>query len=950
MQHFCVCDIETTGIEPHRDKIIEVGLVKIIQGEIKETFSTLVKPGTPLPVRIKRLTGLQDHMFNDSPHLSDVYRKVINFIGDFPLLGHNVSFDAAFLEHHLGIRFSGLFDTLELAKIVYPYAPGHRLADLCEYLGIEYTNRHRALSDALATAQLALNLLDKIKSFGLAYLIHLDGFLKLANSPWTAHTSAVIKIKTNRLSGETLNLQYPPPTPTAKKRKKTGRNQGSKPIDINHIKKIFSDNGPLKVQLNHFELRPQQVQMATSVARTLNENKCLLMEAGTGTGKSLAYLIPSLIWALANEQRTLVATHTINLQEQLWNKDIPVLKNITSENFSAALVKGRSNYLCLRRWETILTKQQTLTGDEALFFARILVWLSVTATGDKNELNLNRKENENWLQICSDPEICQGSYCRWFNRYCFVNRARKTAENADLIITNHSLLFSDVRAEHKILPPFGPLIIDEAHHLEDAATMHLGRQVSRTVIRQWLQSVYKTMGKLLELIPPRDGKQWREILQSVKRERAKMAEQVNQFFQTLGTNLQPLSTGNYSKTSIRLKPGEKTHQLLKAQGTNLTTSLKSVILSLEKIFQLLEIWGAADEIWLEYAWEVKELIISGNTIAGDLDFITATADQNHVYWVEVNSDTNFNLVAAPVNVGELLFQNLLKHKRGIILTSATLTANASFQYFMERTGVNLLPEEQVVLQMVPSPFNYEQQCILCIDSNMDIPGEVKEETYFDKLALALADYIIAAEGRTLVLFTSHHALRETYYRLKAGMEEADICLLGHNLDGNRSRLIEQFQDNPRSVLLGSSSFWEGVDIPGPALCNVIIIKLPFWPPHMPVIEARLEELNRHGRDGFNQFTLPQAVIRFKQGFGRLIRTARDRGSVVIMDKRVITKRYGKVFLNSLPVKTHIRGDTRMIKNKIMHWLQNPEPEPRWTLIKEVGDIKRQLEMCSKRHI
>jgi len=950
VRNFCACDLETTGIDNKRDKIIEIGLVKVLQGKIEETFTTLINPQRPLPVKIKRITGLQNDMLENSPCIDEVAGDVEAFIGDLPLVGHNVSFDAAFLEYHLGLKSPEQLDTLELAKVVCPDATRHRLADLCAHLGIKMSGRHRALPDAEATARLALTLMDRIKSLGLAYLIRVNNFLKQASSPWVTYISAVIKDKTSVMTGESLKIHYP--LPDAEKKRKPERPQPGETIPVNKgdIEAFFSHTGPLKNRLDHFEVRPQQVEMATTITDTLNNSKCLLMEAGTGTGKSLAYLIPSLKWALANGQRTLIATQTINLQEQLWNKDIPVLKSTLEKDFFAALVKGRSNYLCLRRWETVLSGDQQLTEGEALFFARILVWLSKTETGDKTELNLSKKEHEYWLQLCSDPEICQSSYCRWFHRHCFVGRAKRKAENADIIITNHSLLFSDLRSENNILPSYGPLIIDEAHHLEDAATTHLGRQVSRVMIRQWLQSVYKTLSKLSELIPPGDDRQWQESLHELKEERKKAGQQTTQFAKTLTTILNPSAGENYWKTAIRLRPGERIQHFLMAEGANLITSLKSTVQSLKAILEMLEIFGATDELWLEHAWNVKEMIISGDKITNDLDFIADISDENHVYWLEINGESDFKLVAAPVRVGELLFQSLFKHKRALVLTSATLTANESFQYFMERTGINLLSKEKVATKMVASPFNYDHQCILCIDNKMETPGEVAEDLYFDRLAESLTQYIMTVEGRTLVLFTSHHSLREIYYRLLEPLEQADICLLGHNLDGNRTSLIQQFQDNPRSVLLGASSFWEGVDIPGPALSNVIIVKLPFWPPNMPVIEARLEELDRNGCNGFNHFTLPQAVIRLKQGFGRLIRSTRDRGSVIIMDKRLITKRYGRVFLHSLPVKTHIRGDTKVIKNKIAGWLQDSEPLPRWNTVKDVKDIKRNLEMCSKRHI
>lgn len=934
LQKFIVCDLETTGIEPRLDKIIEIALVLVEQGEIKDTYSRLVDPGIPLPAKIKRLTGLKDQDLENKPALEDLRLEVETFTSDLPFFGHNVDFDADFLRFHLDLRLLSTFDTLELARIVYPDAPRHSLPSLSQFLDIDHQDHHRALSDATATAFLALNLMNKIKSFNLASIIYIHNFLKQAGSSWAAYISPIIKNKTRMSTGESLKIRYPAPPDTKIKKKFNKASHPSVQIKGSDMEKIFSSGGPLQEHFQHFEHRPQQIKMAVSVANSLNDHRCLLMEAGTGTGKSLAYVIPSLKWALVNKQRAVIATHTINLQEQLWKQDIPILKKVIDEDFSAALVKGRSNYLCLRRWESILSAEKYFTKSEALFFAKLLVWLGKTKTGDKSELNLDQKENEQWLQVCSDHDICQSSYCRWFSRFCFVNRARKAAENSDLIIINHSLLFSDLRSENKILPPFGPLVIDEAHHLEDAATMHLGRQISRTVIKQWVQSIYKIMTRLADIIPPRDGKHWNELLGKSRQERVRVTEKVNRFFENIFAFIQQNTNDKYPRTSFRLKPGEKIQQLIAVEGINLITTLKSIQHCFQELLQLLEVWGTTDDLWFEYAWEIKEMIIVGNTLAEDLEFISSASNQNHVYWIEQYSKSSINLVAVPINVGELLFNNLLKHDRGIVLTSATLTANRNFNYFTERTGINLLPPKQVEMNIVPSPFNYDQQCTLCIDTSIALPGDVREETYFEQLAQSLIQYILAAGGKTLILFTAHYALREVYQRLEAPLDDAGICLLGHNLDGGRTRLIEQFQSNSRSVLLGASSFWEGVDIPGDMLCNVIIIKLPFWPPTIPVIEARLEELSRHGKHSFYQLSLPQAVIRFKQGFGRLIRTARDRGCIIIMDKRLITRRYGKTFLNSLPVKTHFRGDARAIRNKIINYVE------------DVGKV----EMFGNRHI
>ncbi|MCF8010058.1 MAG: DEAD/DEAH box helicase family protein [Clostridiales bacterium] len=918
MQNFIVCDLETTGINPEKCNIIEVGIVKVNNSEITDRFQSLIKPPGKLPVKIKRLTGIKDDMIYNSPSIEDISSDITNFIDNEYIVGHNISFDISFLEKNIGVSYPHYLDTLEIAKIIYPDAPGHRLSNLCNYIGIEYEDCHRALNDAVAAAELALNLINKIKKFKLATLIYLDKLLKQARSSWSLITSSIIKEKNKIIGSESIEIDFPSFFISESSNKKDKKTKIENSINAEKVKEIFDHNGPLSKQLNNFEIRPQQVEMAQNVCRALNNNKCLLMESGTGTGKTLAYLIPSLMWTKLNNKSTLVATQTINLQEQLWNKDTPILSNIFENSFSPALIKGRSNYICLKRWEDIIFQEYNhLYTDEALFFARIFVWFKHTKTGDKSELNLNKREKEIWRQLCSDAEFCQGPQCKWFSSHCFVSKARKTAENADLIITNHSLLFSDMRSDNKILPSFGPLIIDEAHHLEDIATFHLSTQVTRAALSQWLSSVYKLVNNLLQFVPPADNNKWKELISQIKQDRYKTYNKTRTFNNSL-LSLKPLSQS--TNITLRIKQGSSLQQILETEGNNLTTNFKTIIKTLQKLNDLLDIWNATYEIHPEYFQKISDIINSGNNIVNDLSFIVSASNEDYVYWIDINTvNSDFTILASPIQIDRLLYENLFQKKRCVVLTSATLTSNNSFEYFTERTGIKHMNSDDILPSMVPSPFDYDNQCLLCINNNLQIPCE--SEDYYNDITDAIEKYVTATQGQTLVLFTSHYSLKQVYYKLKDILEEMNICLLGHNIDGTRSQLIEQFKNNPRTVLLGSSSFWEGIDIPGNALINVIIIKLPFLPPNMPVVEARLEKLTRNGKNGFSNFSLPQAVIRFKQGFGRLIRNTTDAGTIIILDKRILTKKYGLTFLRSLPINYYIKGDTQQVMNNITKWLE-----------------------------
>ena len=710
-----------------------------------------------------------------------------------------------------------------------------------------------------------------------------------------------------------------PPVPQRAPRRHWREN----PENHHTIEHLLGPASPLATLLPNYEHRREQINMAAAVEATLAEKKILLVEAGTGTGKSLAYMLPALLRALMHDQRALVATNTINLQEQLWRKDIPLLQKLLNVPFQAALLKGRSNYLCLRRFFHLAGGTSALTPPEAMLAARVLVWLQETDSGDRAELNLFGPDNETWLQLCSESDSCLGGACRWQNRYCFVARARRSAENAQLVIINHALLFTDITSETKVLPPHDTLIIDEAHHIEDTATMHLGKRVSRSDIGQWLTLAGRTLRKMREAAPPRDGKKWANALKEIEKSRLELKENADTFFNCLAGTCESRSGRGYGQGRFRLHREPDPLFAVQGEWQNFLYRLRDFLTGgLKTITELLEGWTAAGEPWEDKLQDVMSVTGLGTGYLADLLFILDDPSDDYVCWVETYRSTggqgyvNCTLHASPIDVSTLLYEHLFNTPRAIVLTSATMTVNGKFEHFMSRCGLDLMPPKDVTTRIMDSPFDYENQCLLCIAENLPLPTETGTEDYLDTLAETV--YSMAAEtgGRTMVLFTSHKHLRDVYQRSRPMFEEAGICLLGHNLDGGRSRLVEEFIRDGRSVLFGTSSFWEGVDIPGDALVSVIIVKLPFAPPDDPVQEARQEIVTARGRNAFYGLSLPQAVIRFKQGFGRLIRSKRDRGVVVVLDRRIIEKRYGRVFLNSLPVKTHLRGEIALIRKKL----------------------------------
>lgn len=931
-RNFVVCDLETTGLDPMSDRIIEVGMVRIRQGEIVDKYHTMVNPGMPLPLKIKRITGIDDDDLAGAPAVAEVINDVVDYIGNDAIVGHNISFDLGFLAAAHGLPLNNPhYDTVELARLLLPDAVSYRLESLCFRLEIDTGGSHRALNDALATARLMIMLLRKLRDLDLGILIQLNKLLGEAHSEWCGPASELIKELLKKFPDRKISRVSYLRSMAEKENQYTravrGPSAGEKTIlEQEDVVSLLKEGGPMADVLPAYEYRPQQEAMVCEVTRALNESKFLLMEAGTGVGKSIAYLLPSILWSIKNKERVLVATHTINLQEQLWLKDIPMLTEIIKEPFHAALAKGRQNYICLRRWFGVLDSPHQ--PDEAAFFARVLLWLGVTETGDKSELNTSPVESDIWLTICGETEGCLGARCI-YQKECFVSRSRKNAENADLIITNHSLLFSDIKAENRVLPAFGPLVIDEAHHIEESATTHLGIQFNKKSFNRWLWIAGRELARLSEKAPPADGAKWFQLLKAAQETRLELLEAARLFFEHLYDTVSGSAADNdfaYSSISLRLPFTGDSYDVFLENGRRCVRLLRNFAGDVKACAGLMEIWALSEEAWAGLLRDTASLSLAGETLAGDLHFILENIDTGFVYWadLEVSSRANRNcsLNAAPVDVGSLLFNSLFKNKESVVMTSATLTVGEGFDHIIERTGLNYLSEERLLKACFDSPFSYEKQAMLCINRDLPAQGSVNDDIYLEKLENALYQLIVTTGGRTLVLFTSHRILREAYRRLKPLLEIHDICLLGHGIDGSRSRLLEEFKGDGKTALFGSLSFWEGIDVPGDALTCVIIVKLPFASPSVPVIEARLEELASRGKDGFKLLSVPQAVIRFKQGFGRLIRSSCDRGCVVVLDGRVLNKSYGRQFLISLPVKRHLRGGLDFISKKVAEWLEN----------------------------
>ncbi len=882
---FVAVDLETTGLDYRNDRIIEVGAVRFEAGRPLEEFSTFVSPGVAVPEAITQLTGISDAQLAGAPRFTDIASKLLAFLGDLPLCGHQVEFDINFLNEELRRLAQNRLpnpqlDSASLSRLALPGLQGYSLSQVAQALGIELLSAHRALDDARASGAVASALIPR--------LAEIPAHVRYTMARFAPHS--VLKTLLFESVGKREPRTASPPCSLPKLPKRLAEPGETAPVEERAISECFSAEGALSKAMRDYAPRPAQEQMALAVAQALNDGFFLVAEAGTGVGKSLAYLVPAACWAFKNNTRVLVSSYTRNIGDQLIKRDLPVVKQVVGAGFTYSVLKGRANYLCMNRWRRLLAGQHgNLSPRERFAILPLIRWAEETGTGDIEEQNLfNRKWFAKvWNLISAEAHDCEGWRCP-HSEECFLQRARRAAQGSHVVVINHALFFSEICAESSFLGTLGPIVFDEAHHLEACGHRHLRVELDTNRINRFLES----LDSLLKAV----GKGPSEAHGSDEGKR----------FKTALKHMRKSSLGFLTECEmwVRSRYGDAPAAYQLAYHDRPFAACASLAGFEIDIRELQDALIALQRLWRERGDE-KEAVYSdivaclerASQLKADLDYLTTAYAEDHVFWVEGNLEKGWvKLCGVPLDIGELLADIWKKRTGPVIFTSATLSVLGSIDFFKEKVGLDRIDGGKVLFEDWAKPFSPQQVFRCAVRS----PMEPDADGYCDYVAGSLARLLQRFEKNILVLFTSNAMLAGVCSALRGRSDvPVDASVLAQHLSGSRQVMLEQFKRSRRAALLGTESFWEGIDVPGSECEIVVVPRLPFLVPTHPLTQALARRYEERCGDSFRSYTVPEAIIRFRQGAGRLIRSAADRGAFVVLDSRITGKSYGKMFMRSL---------------------------------------------------
>lgn len=928
--NFVVLDIETTGFNPIENEIIEIGAVKFENGVRIEDLSLFIKPKYEVPEFIKMLTHITDEQLNSGIKLEKALLQLKEFCEQKTVICHNTSFDINFINTKLSeidesYLKNDIIDTLELSRIYLPFISDHKLGTLTKHFNIELNNAHRAIYDAEATGYLFLKLAEFIVE--KIDLQTNNTLLQISNHAFSSTDISEFLRKVTSYQKKYALLKRENPKFTYSRSNIIIH----EPQDLKSYTtdEIFSQTGVFSKNLPNYEIREGQIEMSKEIGKSLKNNNFLVVEAGTGVGKSLAYLIPSIQHSFKNNDRIIVSTNTKNLQDQLFFKDIPLLKNCISTPFKAVLLKGRDNYICEKRWLELVNFdfEKNLTPYEAEDLMKLVVWKKFTKTGDISENTSFQKNSILWKKVVADRFYCPGKKCSYFSK-CYLMKIRKASESASLVVVNHSLLLSDILRENSTLGNFKHLVIDEAHNMPNIASKHFGTSIGYYDVNNLFSQLVNVrkdfMGGLLPKLKSNvknsriNSKNYIEkIVENLEKSISAQRDDIGEIFKSIHRYIE--EDGNYGKLRIKkiaqypkiFSAIDKIADFLVTIDKNLT-DINMTLSAIDK-----NIFPNYDDVLLS----LEAVIDQNNELIEKIDAIKKPDFlENAVWFSEIRSaDKSYPsgiVNMAPLDVSTILNEYLYDKIDSLIFTSATITIRESFKYFLGRMGLNDTEKLKVKHLIVKSPFDYDKQARVYVTSFLPPPSD----RFFDaQSSKIIIETIKRSNVGTLVLFTSYKNLNYVFDKMVDFCYVQDIPLIAQGKGMGRSAMLDQFKNHGKGIMLGTNSFWEGVDVQGKSLSLLILYKLPFQVPSDPIVEAYIEKLEKEGKNSFMHYMLPNALLKYRQGFGRLIRSKSDNGIVLILDNRIKSKRYGHYFKEMIPAKTEFMSNDLELYDKISDW-------------------------------
>ena len=924
LDRFIAFDFETTGLQVETDRAIEVAAIMFKDGKPAEKFVTLINPQIPISDLIADITGITNEMVTEAPLEKEIIDDLFEFLGGYPIVAHNTPFDLSFLRamaerHNKDFIERKCYDTLTLSRAFLFFQPTHNLSAVSEYFNLSSEGAHRAEKDTENCGEVFIELVHEVASYNLDLISNIITFL----NPFEVHNKDLF-INIGNLLTKKGNLKTAiVSSELAKPQNKNIFFHDAKTnINTTNSVDVFGENGLLNQTFDSYELRPNQINFSEYVDNILSGQGGIgVIEAGTGLGKSMAYLYPAIKYSHdnSNENPIILSCYTKHLQDQLFNNDLPTLTKAIDTSIKAVLLKGRNNYLCKTRLRWLInSSDKMLSSEEAMNLLPVLVWLEHTSTGDLDECPgfSNGFTYRLMGLIQSEQGFCTSSICAKHDG-CFFGPLRKVAYQSNLIVVNHALLISDAQSKSKIddsmgfLPENNAVIIDEAHNLPKAAYHQLT-----------LSFDHRSLNYVLDRIDPKHNHsvRWNNKLRTIAAIHSKFEisrstlsglveegrDLIKIFFDKMTSNAyHHFDPNSKYSTKIIIDDLNEHFTPLEKELNELKSALHSLRNHIRKLREdLLDIDETREDfIELHQLFDRSEGSLSDILIL--TESITSNQNKEYVYWYEGNFRTIsgatqliLTVNMAPIQPGIELANSIFKSIDFCILTSATLRTKLSFDYFLNRVGLDSVEFDDVSSTVYESPFSYNDQV-----TYFQYAGNDSQRP--DIIAKTILHCHRKFNKRMMVLFTSRAQLDNTSQLLRQLSHKADLPIFAQKRQTSRMGLIRGMKQVKNGILLGTNAFWEGVDLPGDLLEVLMIIKMPFDVPTEPTVKAYGKMIEERGGNSFMDYALPESVIRFRQGFGRLIRTTYDEGIFIVMDDRIINKRYGISFSESIPVQMQV---------------------------------------------